>query len=84
MTVRELKALLDQFEDNQEVRLMTRPSWPFENAIDDVVDGSDLVEDEQDVDDIEDIEDPAAGQYDGIVYITEGYQLGYGSMVAWR
>ena len=81
MTVRELKTLLDQFEDNQEVRLMTQPSWPFENAIDDVVDGSDLVEDEQDV---EDIEDPTAGQYDGIVYITEGDQLGYGSRDAWR
>lgn len=80
MTVRELKALLDQFEDDQEVRLMTQPSWPFENSIDGVVDGSELVEE---VDD-EDIEDPTAGQYDGIVYITEGDQLGYGSRDAWR
>lgn len=33
MTVKELKELLDNFDDETEVRLATQPRYPFENEI---------------------------------------------------
>lgn len=47
MTVGELKEVLDQMDDDIEVRLAMQPSWPFEYTINDyaVIEG----EDEDDV-----------------------------------
>jgi hypothetical protein len=33
MTVRQLKELLEEFDDDAEVRIMSQPSWPFEYTI---------------------------------------------------
>lgn len=70
MIVYELKILLEDFDEDAEVRLAMQPSWPMEYTIGDVV----LVEEdlsrtmsEYQVDEHE----------PGIVYISEGDQLGY-------
>jgi len=37
MNVADLRALLEDFEDDTEVRFASQPSWPFEYSIDDVI-----------------------------------------------
>lgn len=41
MTVYELKRALEQYEDDQEVRLATQPHWPFEHNIGEVTSAAD-------------------------------------------
>ena len=68
MTVRELINLLEDFDENAEVRIAHQPRWPFEYSIGDVVacDGGDEDEDE-----------PNASDAPQVVYLGEGDQLGY-------
>lgn len=74
MTVYELKQLLDDLDDDAEVRLAHQPSWPFEYSLADVV-AIDRDDDEAEPTHraIEDDEDECAT----VVYLVEGDQLGY-------
>lgn len=74
--IERLEEYRDQFGEEAEVRLMTQQNWPFENAVEGVVSGLDLNDSED-----EDDEDVSK---DGVVYIVEGRQLGYGSKRAWE
>jgi hypothetical protein len=59
---------------------MTQQSWPFENTIYGLASGVEIngENDEEDPDDEGDVEE------DGILYIVEGSQLGYGTKRAWE
>jgi basic membrane lipoprotein Med (substrate-binding protein (PBP1-ABC) superfamily) len=73
MTVYELKRLLEDFDDDAEVRLAHQPSWPFEYSLADVIaiDPDDEAELAHQA--IDDDEDECAT----VVYLVEGDQLGY-------
>ena len=58
-----------------EVRIMSQPSWPFENAISGVTHTTRIAQ--YDDDDLE----PESGPE--IVYILEGSQIKYGNRDAW-
>lgn len=78
MKVWELKDILDECNDDDEVRFVGQPSWPFEYQIADAVrvleqDIIDGVEDDEDSDMDPDEYENATG----IVYLSEGYQIGY-------
>lgn len=78
MTVGELKQLLEDFEDDQEVKIMSQPSWPFEYDIAGLISRDEIrPEDPNDEPDDEDDEDSRD------IFILEGSQLGYGSKRAW-
>ena len=87
MTINELISMLEDYRDeiggDAEVRLMTQQNWPFENSIHGLVSGNQINEatnkDEGDDDEYEgDVDD------DGVLYIVEGRQLGYGTKLAWE
>ena len=66
MTVQELILELQQFDQDSEVRLAMQPAWPMEYTIDGVV--SIHPEAEYDFEEEEGT---------GIVYLSEGSQVGY-------
>ena len=83
MQVRDLIEILEQFDEEAEVFIAEQPGWPFEYAIDDVVEVTpEFDEDESPPDDYdENAPNP--------VYIVEGNQLrylpGYASeQIGWR
>ena len=85
MTINELISTLEDYRDeiggDAEVRLMTQQNWPFENSIHGLVSGNQINEATNEGDDDEyegDVED------DGVLYIVEGRQLGYGTKLAWE
>lgn len=70
MIVYELKMLLEDLDEDAEVRLAMQPSWPMEYTIGDVV----LVEETP----LHELDEHEVDDYTpGIVYISEGDQLGY-------
>ena len=74
MQVRELMELLEGMDPDAEVRFASQPSWPFEYAINEVVEIGPPDEDEAD----EDEELPDFGdEPTSVVYLVEGTQLGY-------
>jgi hypothetical protein len=79
MQVRDLIELLEDQDPEAEVLIMTRESWPFENAVAGVASREEIVDSEPDED---------AGTDDGTapndVFIVEGSQLRYGSKAAWN
>lgn len=81
MTVSELKQLLEDCDDDAEVRLAHQPSWPFEYSCRNVADGNELLRDYADGLDPEEAEEQAAtlsqGTDTNVVYIFEGAQIGY-------
>jgi hypothetical protein len=92
MTVGELKELLQDLDDEMEVRLAHQPSWPFEYSIS----GAEVVDlNEPDPDDTvepedeehpDDVEEPEPNE---ILYLAEGTQLGYlpgvvSRLLGWR
>ena len=74
MTVRELINLLEDYDENAEVRIAHQPRWPFEYSIGDVVACAGGGEDD---DDIDDESTAASDDAPPVVYIGEGDQLGY-------
>jgi len=85
MTVKQLIRQLEDFNPDSEVRLAIQPSWPFEHSIGNVVSVS-LTD--EDADDDEEVPD-YANTGEEIVYIGEGYQVGYlpgqaSSELGWR
>ncbi len=100
MNVRQLKELLEDLDDNVEVRLMIQQSWPFECSIrggitdkeivsartehDADKDWEYLTEDERKIALEEKKEAWAAESNPGVLYLLEGSQLGYGDKIAWE
>ena len=83
MTVAELMYELEQYDENLEIRLMEQPSWPFEYAINGLVDRATVQR--CDGEDGEPDRDPAADKKsDNVVFILEGNQLCYGDKNAWN
>jgi hypothetical protein len=83
-----LRDLIDRLEeccqelgDGAEVRLMTQQSWPFENRICGVTTDREINRAGGDDEDEPADEDDEAGE--GVVFIVEGGQLGYGTKKAW-
>ena len=81
ITVGELIDLLEQYDRDAQVLLMTQKSWPFENAIEGVISREEVMERNRE----EDGEDviPREGEEKSDVFILEGTQLRYGSKNAW-
>jgi hypothetical protein len=81
LTVGDLKEMLEEFDDDAEVRLASQPNWPFEYSVLGVVDGNLLTDREED-------ENgdylPEDNEYSGKVYLVEGNQLGYFTKRAWN
>lgn len=74
MQVRELIEMLEGMDPDAEVRFASQPSWPFEYAINEVVEVGPPEEEEAD----EDEELPDLGDEPvSVVYLVEGRQLGY-------
>jgi hypothetical protein len=79
VTVDQLIEALEEYRDmlggDAEVRLMTQHNWPLEYKIHGITSGMDINEQDDDQGDVED---------DGVVYIVEGSQIGYGTKRAWE
>ena len=97
MNVSQLKEILDNVSDETEVRLMSQANYPFEYSVEWAV-GLDEIQDfqasEPDEDEAIELFQPASGNDpgyfgsgpwcgDGILYLVEGQQLGYGTSDAW-
>jgi hypothetical protein len=63
MTVAQLIEELEHIDPDTEVRFASQPNWPFEYSIDDVVE----VE----------VENRRTGESENVVYLEEGWQIGY-------
>lgn len=75
MTVRELKELIDSFDDeelDQEVYILEQPNWPFVYSVDTAEHMTDSYWGDDD--------DRSRDQQPGL-YLAEGTQLGYASSV---
>lgn len=72
MKVRQLIELLEYYDDDCEVMLMTQESWPFENTIEGVTQREDFDDDDESSENLKD------------VFIVEGSQIRYGSKDAWN
>jgi len=87
VNVRDLMDLLDQYDGDAEVRLMTQESYPFQNSIRGCASAEEIGPDPDEVD--EEGEPEPLGDFNGpvegnTVYILEGRQLGYGYKAAWN
>jgi hypothetical protein len=98
MTVGELKGILEDLDDDIEVRFASQPSWPFEYSLsaaeavdilgDENADDGDLELDQnQDTMDSDDY--PSAPKMQEILYLVEGEQIGYlpgivSQRIGWR
>ena len=76
MTKRDLINLLDDLDDDTEIRFMGQPSWPFEYSIQGAVLALDLYGFQP--------ADMGNRDLDEIIYLVEGEQLGYGCNSAWE
>lgn len=74
MTVGQLKELLEGYEDEAEVRLMTQSNYPFEYSIRGVASTREM----------NDLEGEETDPDGDVVYVVEGGQLGYGRKAAWE
>lgn len=79
MTVGELKELLEDLDDEMEVRIAQQPSWPLEYAIGggEVVDLNEPAEDEGEFVPPGEEEDLEEEEPREVLYLFEGSQLGY-------
>jgi len=76
VTVGQLKQLLEDKKDEQEVRLMIQPTYPLEHAVDGVW--------QWEYDEASDPDDFfPAGRANSVLYLLEGEQKGYGTRRAW-
>lgn len=74
MTVEDLIEILSTLDPQAEVRIMSQRSWPFENALEGVAPGEDTWDED---------EAPQGVEKDGVVYLVQGEQIGYGTQAAW-
>jgi hypothetical protein len=66
MNVGDLKQILEDYDDDIEIRFASQPAYPFEYSIEDVylVDMDNLVNEDKE-------------ESDSVLYLVEGNQLGY-------
>ena len=96
MDVRYLKTLIQDLDDDVEVRLMTQSNYPFEYSVtggvtlDDIIDFQVVLNDPVDPQDLFEPNSEDRGYFGskpycgaGIFYLVEGTQLGYGTSDAW-
>ena len=83
MTIDDLIEQLEEYRDeiggDAEVRLMMQPNWPFEYTIAGLasrIEINEVCEDEP--------EDAGDENAEAVVYLCEGWQLGYGTKRAWE
>ena len=74
MTVGRLIALLENFDRESELLLMSQPNWPFEYSVSGVCERQDFAE-------LEEFADSPRKPND--VFLLEGSQLRYGNTNAW-
>jgi hypothetical protein len=89
MTINELLERLEDYRDlfggDAEVRLMTQKNWPFEYNIHgltsrlEINDDADEEEEDREAQPVDE-----EGADDDVVYICEGWQLGYATERAWK
>jgi len=81
MKVHELISLLEDANEDDEVRFASQPAWPFEYSIYDVVrfgrDNKGNVEEDSFYGFENHISDEDDSEESGIVYLVEGDQIGY-------
>jgi len=90
MRVVDLKEILENYDDDLEVRFMAQPNWPFEYSIQGAVSRNEMNEDANDEDgegdeefeDEDGEEDPNKPK--DCLFLVEGSQLCYGSRRAWN
>lgn len=80
MKVHELIALLEQYEPDADVLIMSQPSWPFEYDIDGVVERREIMSEDDD----DEIDVSGRDGMPSDVFILEGSQLRYGNKNAWN
>jgi len=88
MTIGELRAYLQEHDDDVEVRLATQPRWAFEYSLRDLV-TDDEIRLQADYDKA--VDEGREDEWEGtlgesrVVYLLEGSQLGYmpGGSTAW-
>lgn len=96
MRVSDLISILEDYDGDAEVRIMSQPSWPFEYAVTNVVSRPELVDEEEcececghlpHNEDCEDMlyerEHPDRDKGISDVFIVEGRQICYGDKNAW-
>ena len=102
MNIRELRTIIEDLDDEVEVRFMAQPNWPFEYEVRGAVTFDQLVDfqlnehegDPDNEDNPVELFEPASGNDpgyfgrgpycgSGILWLTEGIQLGYGTSDVW-
>ena len=78
MTVARLKEILEDLDDETEIRLMHQPSWPFEYS----VAGYWVPEESEESEEHSDFQPGETDQ--PVLYLVEGRQIGYGTTAAWE
>ncbi len=78
MKVKELKEMLEDYDEEMEVTLMTQPNWPMECSISTVTSLSEIRAwaDED--------ETPMSERGGDVVFIVEDCQIGYGTKKAFE
>ena len=84
MTVGELIEMLENYDPEAKVLLMTQENWPFENALVGVTSREEMHDDGEDEDDAEPQRDTSGELAPSDVFLVEGQQLRYGSKAAWH
>lgn len=82
MTVKQLRDLLEDFDDDANVFIMSQPHWPFEYSVAGAVERREFID--GDDDDYEDTSDDRGELKLNDVFLLEGTQLRYGSKDAWN
>lgn len=106
MNIRELRIIIQDLDDEVEVRFMSQPNYPFENEVRGAVTFDQLIDfqlgeatgnpegDDDEYENSIELFEPASGNDPGyfgrgpycgagILYLTEGTQLGYGTSDVW-
>ena len=76
MTVSELIRILKSYDPDSEVRIASQPRWPMEYRINDAIEtiaDKDGIDEDADDDNMDDRAEPE----NKVVYVVEGYQIGY-------
>jgi hypothetical protein len=87
MKVIDLKEVIENLDDDVEVRLMIQPNYPLEYRVEGITTDMDIANAEADRDceatGIAPRSHPAADD-PKVVYLLEGTQIGYGKKIAWE
>jgi len=77
MNVGDLKAFLEEFDDEVEVRFASQPAWPFEYSIADVIFVDSNIPEPNEDGEIDLEKYYEEDDTNNIIYLVEGQQLGY-------